>query len=172
MELDPDNIEDLKLINSISTLLVEMIRENDKSNKFNEKNLKCSIFSSSRIPNVSIEDFIIRFSRYAKFERATLFSIVIYIDRLCHEDNFILSFNNIHRVLISLIVLAVKFNEDNQFKQPYYAKIGGVSTLELNLLEYSMYIELKFNMFIKQNEYDKYINHFSKFVNNKNKDIE
>lgn len=60
---------------------------------------------------------------------------LIYIDRLqdaygdfvlnkyCVHKYFILL---IHRVLISSLVLAAKYNDDEYYKNGYYARVGGI----------------------------------------------
>lgn len=61
---------------------------------------------------------------------------LIYVDRIVrrHPD-FVVSPWNCHRVLLTSVVLAVKFLEDKHYRNVDYARIGGVSVQRLYTLE-------------------------------------
>ena len=54
------------------------------------------------------------------------------------------------------MVIAIKYNEDNFFSSEVYAKLGGLSVLELNYLEFQFLILIKFSLFIEKDLFDKY----------------
>lgn len=49
--------------------------------------------------------------------------------------NFVLTSLNVHRILITSVLLSTKVFDDEFYKNAYYAKLGGVSTSEMNSLE-------------------------------------
>lgn len=67
---------------------------------------------------------------------------LIYIDRLQDSlDQLVINKYCIHkyiyrnaRLLITSIVLAAKYNDDEFYKNVYYAKVGGISLEEMNML--------------------------------------
>jgi hypothetical protein len=90
---------------------------------------------------------------------------LIYIDRLCDYSQLLLNDNNIHRVILSSVLLAIKYNEDDYYSNEYYAKVGGVSLQEINALEYEAVIALRHKLFIDEdffNKYKVYLKHYLK----------
>jgi len=54
---------------------------------------------------------------------------LIYVDRLIQQGRFALTPLNVHRVLITAVMLAAKFFDDQYFNNLYYAKVGEQSRL-------------------------------------------
>lgn len=87
-----------KIISSINTILQEIINENqDLSKKSIMESQKESPFYTKRVPSISVLNYLERILKYTKMEESTLILMLIYIDRLCEKNNFLLSENNIHR---------------------------------------------------------------------------
>lgn len=63
---------------------------------------------------------------------------------------------NIHRFLLTAVVLANKFVEDVNVCQGFYAKCGGVSLDELNRLEERMLKLLDWNLNVDLSTYNVY----------------
>ncbi|PVU92192.1 hypothetical protein BB561_003981 [Smittium simulii] len=59
---------------------------------------------------------------------------------------------NIHRILLTAMTAAQKLSSDFFYKNSSYAKIGGISTEELNFLEMELLFLLQFNLFVGQEE--------------------
>ncbi len=72
-----------------------------------------SIFNSQTVPNMKMGDFIRRLHKYTKFSPACLIVAIIYIDRYnLSEPSFILNHRNIHKVVLTGILLATKYQDD------------------------------------------------------------
>jgi hypothetical protein len=154
---DISPIEVLKipnLLSNITNILVELINKNGKG-IYDKKNPFCSKF----IPTISIADYLLRFKKYTNIENSTLIIGLIYLDTICSRENIILQENCIHRLLLICCVLAIKFNEDLIFDNEYYAKIGGISLKEINLLEYYAIKFLDFDLFFDEQIYNKYVHY-------------
>ena len=121
------------------------------------------VFSANLIPNISIQDYLIRIQTYSKIEKSTLIISLILIDRICQRANLTLTYYNIHRILFSSILISIKFNEDNYYDNKFYADIAGVKTKELKMLEYTFLSMLHFNLFIKNDLYEKYKDYLEEF---------
>ena len=139
---------------------MESILENNKQlHNFKEilKTQAKLAFSANLIPNISIEDYLIRIQMYSNIEKSTLIISLILIDRLCQISNLTLTYHNIHRIIFSAILISIKYNEDTYYDNKYYAEIAGVTLKELKILEYSFLSMVHFKLFIQEELYDKYI---------------
>ena len=87
---------------------------------------------------------------------------IIYIDRFCEMNGYILSLNNIYRILLAACRLSFKFNEDINLSTQYYANIAGVPLNDLNNLEYYLFVKLKFSLFVEHDFYQQYLDYFCK----------
>ena len=86
---------------------------------------------------------------------------LIYIDRLCKLGNIVLTYYNIHRILFTAILLAIKYNEDEFFENNYYADIAGIKICELKVIEYNFFCICDFNLFVNDDifiNYSRYLN--------------
>merc|ERR1719436_676415 len=63
---------------------------------------------------------------------------------------------NVHRLLLTSVVVAVKFHDDVYFANAYYAQVGGVSNHELNNLEASFLKLINWRLHVTREEYLNY----------------
>ena len=54
------------------------------------------------------------------------------------------------------MIIAIKFNEDEQYTTKFYSKLGGVPIAEIAFLEYNFFFLLNFNLYVKEELYKKY----------------
>ena len=86
------------ILKSINSILNEIIAENsDKSKAKIIESQKNTSFFAKKVPSISILSYLERVLKYTKMEEPTLVVLLIYIDRLCESNNFLLTENNIHR---------------------------------------------------------------------------
>ena len=157
-EDESTKLQNLNLIKAISQTLTSILENNKKMPNFKEilKSQGKMVFSANLIPDISIEEYLIRIQEYANMETSTLIMSLILIDRLCQKVNLTLTYHNIHRIIFSAILISIKYNEDNYYDNKYYADIAGVKLKELQLLEYNFISLLHFNLFIQDEIYEKY----------------
>ena len=150
---------DKKIIDTISDLLRDICEQNN-SNQINNKNIeinkKIKIFMLKKIPEISIKDYLLRLLKYSEMNLSTLILIFIYIDRLCKNTKFKLNYFNIYKFILTSMVIAIKYNEDIFYSSEYFAKLGGISKKELNLLEYEFLSLINFDLFVKDELFFKY----------------
>ena len=158
-----------KIIIKISELLTNICEENTKDIK-NEINSVIKNFVSKNIPTISIKDYLDRLCNYSKINSSTILLIIIYIDRLCNIYKFKLSYYNIHKLILSSMLIAVKYNEDERYSIKFYAKLGGITKTELCFLEYNFISLLDFNLFISEELYKKYDDYASSADNEEDED--
>ena len=161
----------IKSIEVISDLLNNICEENKIKNEV--QNIKIKPFTTKNIPSMSIKDYLLRLSQYTKINESTIILILIYIDRICKINNFHITFNNIYKLIICSMIIAIKYNEDNFYSSEIYAKLGGVTLKELNYLEFQFLILIKFSLFVEKDLFDKYYhNLMSLNEDNKNENDE
>ena len=149
-----------QIIKSIAQNLRDIIRENIRNSQM--KYVKQDLFYINRHQSISIEDFIKLIYKNTKMSLSTLIISIIYIDKFCEINKYILSLKNVHRILIASCLLSIKFNEDC-ISTKYYSKIVGINDCDLNNLEFYFYIKLQFSLFVDDDDYQRYFDYFSKF---------
>ena len=161
-----DNIREITaitIIKNISELLENICDENTKNFKENNpgENLNIKPFLSKNIPQISIKDYLERLYKHTKINCSTIILILIYIDRICNIQKFKLTYFNIHKLILGSMIIANKFNEDEQYTTKFYSKLGGLPIAEIAFLEYNFFFLLNFNLFVKDELYKKYSDYIS-----------
>ena len=158
-------IQNLDLIRSISSALTTILEENKKLDNYKEivKKQSKMIYSANSIPNISINDYLIRIQTYSNIEKSTLILTLIQIDHICRKADIILTYYNIHRLLFAAVLISIKYNEDSYYDNKFYSEIAGVKLKELKMMEYT-FLELNdFNVFVNDEEYEQYRLNLEKF---------
>ena len=154
--ISKDDFSLVKTIEIISDLLNYICEENKDKSEIINKNI--IPFMTKNIPSMSIKDYLLRLSQFTKMSESTIIIILIYIDRISNINNFRLTYKNIYKLILSAMIVAIKYNEDLFYSSAIYAKLGGLSVSELNYLEFQFLILIKFSLFIENDLYDKYKN--------------
>ena len=168
-EQEEKPLMNLDLIKSISTTLTMIIEENKNLKNYKEiiHKQKKMIFSSTTVTNISIYDYLIRIQTYSNIEKNTLILSLIYIDRLCELGHLTLTYYNIHRIIFSSILTAIKYNEDCFYDNKYYSEIAGVKLKELNIME-NIFVEMcQFKLYVSFEIFEKYSQYLNSFEKDK-----
>lgn len=166
------NLKTSAVISFISEILQDLIEENSyRKNKVQKNN-----FFMKNPPNMSFLNFMKRLVKYLKPENSTLINTLIYIDRLLSSSNSIrnkefkeslfLTENNVYKIFLTSLVCAMKFNEDYCDSNIFFAKVGGLSTFELNLLERDFLNLMDYRLFIDDALFKIYEENFNPQENN------
>lgn len=116
-----------------------------------------SNFNSVRIPTISICAYLNRIHQYSSCSDSCYILAFIYLDRLLQNNpGFTLSSRNVHRLILSAVVLAIKYSDDFYADNLTYAKIGGVPLVEMNRLEIDMLKLLHYNLYVDNELYFHY----------------
>jgi hypothetical protein len=161
MDSTPEQIAEGKAVVSVlAAVLDRLVKSNSSqsSNNYNNKNNGEEItkFHALKAPGISIKQYLERIHKYASCSTECFVLALIYIDRLIQNNNFILSELNVHRVLITAILLAAKFFDDAYYNNAYYAKVGGVLVSEMNGLEVEFLFRINFSLHVKPDVFLKY----------------
>uniref|UniRef100_A0A6T9AUW3 Cyclin n=1 Tax=Noctiluca scintillans TaxID=2966 RepID=A0A6T9AUW3_NOCSC len=117
-------------------------------------------FHSVRPPQMSIHEYLARISKYFQCSSECFVLCLVYIDRIVKlHPEFTICSLNIHRLLVTAVMLAVKFFDDVYYSNAYYAKVGGVKLKEVNTLEAQFLQLIDWRLHVTPQEYSQYRNH-------------
>ena len=155
MDLNEKSLENIinteDIIIYISSNLLSIIQRNKKMKNKPTKDSN-ETFYSKLIPALTLEKFLIRIMKYTEAENNTLIVAYLYIIKLIKIENFILSLNNVYRLLLGATILAKKVLEDLNYNNIYYCEIGGLSVEELNNIEFNLFVRISFDVNPKKEE--------------------
>ena len=157
-------------IKSISEILIKLSLQefsNENEQYYNENKSLLKIFELKYIPDITLEEYIIRIMNYSECEINTIICALIYIDRLCVKGIKI-NQKNVFKILFASILISIKNNEDLFYNNQFYSQIAGVKTKELIKLEYNFCVLMEFDFFIDEKEFNKYFTAIQKTIENCN----
>ena len=150
------------IIKAIASNLKDIIEQNEQMG--NNKYLwKDKVFYLEQVPPISLESYINHLVKCTNMNISTLILSIIYIDQFCEKIKYILSYNNIYRLILISVFISLKYNEDKIINAKEYAIISGVSVGDLKMLEYQLCGALDFEFFVKSDYYQQYFVYFSKY---------
>jgi hypothetical protein len=155
MENSPKQQEEGKqIIRVLSCVLNKLIEANMNTPNVGSRDV--TKFHALEPPTISVLDYLERIHKYACCSNECFILSLIYIDRLIQLNNFALTALNVHRVIITSVMLGAKFFDDQYFNNAYYAKVGGVPVTEMNLLEVELLFRLNFSLYVNTEIFKKY----------------
>lgn len=143
------------IVQSLAYVIESMIQPHDSMPTAYSSRTK---FEAFRPPGISVRDYLLRIQKYASCSAECFVLALVYIDRLHQMQGVSLTELNVHRVLITSVVLAAKFFDDHYFNNAYYAKVGGVPCNEMNELEVEFLIFVNFTLHVSTDTYERYYN--------------
>lgn len=108
---------------------------------------------------MNIREYAERMERYLHCSDECFILCILYIERMvqCHSQ-FVVTDLNVHRLLLTSLVVAAKFHDDVYRSNAHYAKVGGVTVNELAKLEAHFLKKLDWRVHVMADEYSKYFN--------------
>jgi len=148
------------IIKVLSSVLTRLIDVNLKS----QHQHFVTKFQSSYAPGISIHAYLERIRKYARCSDACFIVALIYIDRVIEIRNVVLTALNVHRILITSVLVSAKFFDDEFYNNAFYAKLGGVPAWEMNSLEMEFLHLVNFSLFVKEDCFAKYHRELRNFL--------
>ncbi|XP_074303227.1 cyclin-U1-1-like [Silene latifolia] len=137
--------------------LVDQTVSNSTPNGFLGAGVNLKVFDGVRAPNISIPKYLERLYKYTECSPSCFVVAYIYIDRLVHKHpEMMLLHHNVHRLVLTTLVVASKILDDVQYNNAFYAKVGGVSNVELNRLELELLFLLDFKVTVSSHVFESY----------------
>ncbi|KAH0555869.1 hypothetical protein GP486_006187 [Trichoglossum hirsutum] len=95
-------------------------------------------FYSKQAPPIPLEEYLLRIHRYCPLSTAVYLAASLYVYRLAVVEGILhVTRLNSHRLLLAALRVAMKALEDRSYAHKRFAKVGGVSEVELGRLEIS-----------------------------------
>ncbi|CAI9764624.1 unnamed protein product [Fraxinus pennsylvanica] len=159
-ELESPNLMP-KLISYLSSLLHRVAESNDLNPSFQTQ--KISVFHGLTRPTISIQTYLDRIFKYANCSPCCYVVAYVYLDRFTQRlPTLPINSFSVHRLLITSVMVAAKFMDDIYYNNAYYAKVGGISTTEMNFLEVDFLFGLGFNLNVKPNTFYAYCSYLQR----------
>nr|XP_051435199.1 cyclin-domain-containing protein [Gilbertella persicaria]KAI8080142.1 cyclin-domain-containing protein [Gilbertella persicaria] len=117
-------------------------------------------FHARSIPSISIHAYFTRILKYCPCANECLIALLVYFDRMTqpsphltplHIDSY-----NVHRLIITGLMISSKLYSDVFFTNTRYAKVGGLPVTELNALELEFLRMNNYNLFVDIDKLQKY----------------
>ncbi|GER50843.1 cyclin family protein [Striga asiatica] len=146
----------MKIIRFLSSLLQRVAETNDLFGSYNSR--KNSIFHGLTRPAISIQGYLERIFKYANCSPSCYIVAYIYLDRFTQKQlSMPINSFNVHRLLIASVLISAKFMDDIYYNNAYYAKVGGISTAEMNLLEVDFLFGMSFQLNVSTSTFHHYL---------------
>ncbi|KAJ8450103.1 hypothetical protein Cgig2_033297 [Carnegiea gigantea] len=165
------NNTDMPLVVSVLAVLIErhMARNERIARDYRRvsfsKDPRTHVFDAHEAPDLTIQSFLERIFRYTKAGPSVYVVAYVYIDRLCQNyPEFRISLRNAHRLLITIVMVASKFVEDMNYRNSHYARVGGVTTKEMNKMEMEFLFMMGFKMHVNSSVFESYCRHLEREV--------
>lgn len=128
-----------------------------------EPGTNLNVFHGVRAPSISIGKYLERLYKYTNCSPSCFVVGYVYMDRLLHKHpEMLISSLNVHRLLVTSLLIASKMLDDVQYNNAFYARIGGVSNMELNRLELELLFLLDFEVMVSSPVFESYCWHLEK----------
>ncbi|WZZ22920.1 hypothetical protein YC2023_124307 [Brassica napus] len=122
------------VITALSSLLQRVSVTNDDLSRPLWEHQRISAFSALTKPSISIRSYMERIFKYAN----------------CSDSCYIVA------LIITSVLVSAKFMDDMCYNNAYYAKIGGITTEEMNLLELDFLFGIGFQLNVTLSTYNNY----------------
>ncbi|KAF8038770.1 hypothetical protein BT93_B1350 [Corymbia citriodora subsp. variegata] len=138
----------------IASALEKSIRRNEKLSKAWKRKEAVTVFHGSRAPAMSVRQYLERICKYTSCSASCFVVAYIYINRFLERTGGCLTSLNVHRLLITSVVVASKFIDNAGSNNGYFAKVGGISNAEMNRMEVNFLFKLDFRLCISAEEFE------------------
>jgi len=170
------------------------------------KDIRTRVFDCHETPDLTIQSYLERVFRYTRAGPSVYVVAYVYIDRFCQANpGFRINSRNVHRLLITTIMVASKYVEDmwalhlflsfflfwnltcellskyrdfsrlsvliqaiiflnRNYRNSYFARVGGLTTNELNKLELEFVFLMGFKLHVNVSVFESYCCHLEREV--------
>lgn len=151
-----------ELVDRVAQVLVLAIRTANERVALSANDCRRpSPFDSAEVPGITVEKYLHRLRVIARCGDAIFVAALILLDRFVEKmaasaQAQPLTMSNVHRLFLTCLVVAVKYNEDAVYGNVHYAKAGGVHVREVSRLERSLVQALDWDLRVTTEQYDIY----------------
>ncbi|KAF7003117.1 hypothetical protein CFC21_018485 [Triticum aestivum] len=127
---------------------------------------RAAAFDGGTVLDMGMREFLERFSRYAHVSPQVYVVAYAYLDRLRRGGDGAgavrVVATNAQRLLTAAILVASKFVEDRNYKNSYFAAVGGLGAAELSSLELDFLFLMRFRLNVSVSVFRSYCRHLER----------
>ncbi|KAI9492229.1 cyclin-domain-containing protein, partial [Zychaea mexicana] len=149
-------------IKMLTSLLEKVTKANDRMHPvpLSHSDKRFTAFHARSIPTIGIHAYLSRILKYCPCANECFLALLVYFDRLskstAHRQPLRIDSFNIHRLIISGVMVASKLFSDVFYTNTRYAKVGGLPVSELNVLEVEFLTLNNYSLFVSVEELQHY----------------
>lgn len=120
-------------IKIVTYLLERITKTNDRIQPSSRHASPYACFYARAIPNIDIQSYLARILKYCPCANECFLSLLVYFDRMSRNSSGLrIDSYNIHRLIITGIMVASKFFSDVFYTNARYAKVNCVQLSTLS----------------------------------------
>ena len=151
--MEADAAQQERLVNLIARLAEQTVARNDSLGR----STALAAFEGEKA-SVIVGSYVRRIAKYGGCSACCFVAGLIYLNRLKRrEPSVCLTSCNFQRLLLVAVMLGAKFLDDLHYSNELWAKVGGMTTAELNCLELEFLFRVGFSLTLTREEYDRYV---------------
>lgn len=153
-----ERAETPKVLIVLAAVLDRLVARNEQlASSPSQQGKKLTIFHGLRAPSISIAKYLERIFKYTSCSPSCFVVGYVYLDRLIHQQpDLLVTSLNVHRLLVTSLLVATKMLDDVHFNNAFFARVGGVSVGELNRLELEFLFRLDFKLGVTTSVFESY----------------
>ncbi|KAG0583736.1 hypothetical protein KC19_3G159400 [Ceratodon purpureus] len=155
-----------KVLNVLAAVLERLVARNEQfANAPSQQGKKLTIFHGLRAPSISIAKYLERIFKYTSCSPSCFVVGYVFLDRLIHrQPDLLVTSLNVHRLLVTSVMVATKTLDDVHFNNAFFARVGGVSVVELNRLELEFLFRLDFKLSVSVSMFESYCTYLERDI--------
>lgn len=107
-------------------------------------------FRALRQPKITIYAYVNRIVLNSNCSEECFAIALIYIERLVRQNKrFLVNASNVHRLILTSVMIAAKYFDDHHCSNSYYSVVGGLSCQEINELEREFLVMINYNLHVE-----------------------
>lgn len=114
-------------------------------------------FHSLYDPQMSVEEYVYRVGRYVQCTRECFVIAIILLVRYQQNTLHPICPLNVHRLIITSLLVAAKSRDDVLVSNEYYNQLGGLPDREINYLERYFLTDIDWSTYVSYEEYNWYL---------------
>ncbi|KAL1203808.1 Cyclin-U4-3 [Cardamine amara subsp. amara] len=146
-----------EIMPSVLTAMSYLLQRVSETNDNLSQQQRISGFHGLTKPSISIRSYLERIFKYANCSYSCYIVAYIYLDRFVKKQPFLpINSFNVHRLIITSVLVSAKFMDDLSYNNGYYAKVGGISREEMNMLELDFLFGIGFQLNVTVSTFNSY----------------
>lgn len=138
---------------SLAKLLAARVEREGSANLPPKRGLTATLYDARTPPGITLTEYLGRWVTYAHSDASIIVFATCYMDRMMAFRKIKLTPHNVHRILLSALIIAAKLRDDTPYANQHYAEVGGVSHGEINRLECAFLSDLQWDLCVTKDQY-------------------